>query len=293
LKMPKIGLKKAYYAKMLTDVSGTSVTYDAPVALLRVQQVSVNPKVSRVQVPGDDLIVEDISECLGADLTIQREEFTPAEEAVLLGRTVDAGGGVYGGNFDNPPYVAFGYMRTFKDSSVGLYVWILKTRFAPSNSTADTKPTDNVTPQYDSMSAGAITRESDGSWIYSVKSSDPAFGDTFFTQATLQALRAATTPDAIALSTIVPADDATGIAVGANIVLTFNNKIAYEHITVIKEDGTLVAGAKSWDAAGKVLTFNPTSDLDVSKTYIVAVNGVTDIYGQTLASVAKNFGTTS
>jgi phi13 family phage major tail protein len=182
----KIGLKKAYYAIMTKDEAG-SVTYNVPVPLSVIQQVQVTPRVNSVQVPGDDLINEDITQCLGADLTVQRKEFTPDEEAILLGRPKDSDGGVYGGTFDNPPYVAFGYMRTFNDGS-GLYVWILKTRFAPSSSTADTKPTDSVTPQYDTMSASSITRVADGAWIYSRKSSDPSFADTFFSKATLEKL---------------------------------------------------------------------------------------------------------
>lgn len=185
--MAKIGLKKAYYAVMTKDEDG-SVTYNVPVALPIVQQAQVNPRVNKVQVPGDDGIAEDITECRGADVTIQREEFTPAEESILLGRPQDSDGGVYGGKFDDPPYVAFGYMRTFKSTNVGLYVWILKTKFAPSNITADTKPVDNITPQYDSMSASSITRIADGAWIYSIKSSDANFASTFFTKATLEKL---------------------------------------------------------------------------------------------------------
>jgi len=182
----KIGLKKAYYAKMTNDVEG-SVTYDVPVPLVLAQQVQVNPRVNRVQVPGDDIIAEDITQCLGADLTIQRTQFTLDEEAILLGRPKDADGGVYGGTFDNPPYIAFGYMRTFNDGS-GLYVWVLKTRFTPSSSTADTKQPDNINPQYDAMSASSITRKADGAWIYSKKSNDPNFASTFFTKATLEKL---------------------------------------------------------------------------------------------------------
>ena len=67
-------------------------------------------------------------------------------------------------------------------------MWILKTRFAPSSSTADTKPADSISPQYDSMSASSITREADGAWIYSRKSNDPNFAATFFTKATLEKL---------------------------------------------------------------------------------------------------------
>jgi phi13 family phage major tail protein len=184
--MIKIGLKSLYYAELVKDEVGL-VTYNAPVALPKVQQVGVNPKVNRTQVVADDIIDEDITQNLGADVTVQRKDVSLEEESFLLGRPFDADGGVYGGTTDNPPYVALGYMRTFNDNS-GLYVWLLKTKFAPSNSTADTKPADSISPQFDTMTASAITRTADGQWIYSRKSSDPNFADTFFSKATLEKL---------------------------------------------------------------------------------------------------------
>ena len=107
------------------------------------------------------------------------------------------------------------------------------------------------------------------------------------------AIFASAAPSAIALSTIVPADDASAISVDANIVITFNNKIARESIVVTDELGSIVAGAKTWDAAGKILTFNPTSNFTNSTVYLVAITGVVDIYNQELAAVIKNFETTA
>jgi len=107
----------------------------------------------------------------------------------------------------------------------------------------------------------------------------------------IAAIFAEAAPSALALSSIVPADDATDVAIDANIVLTFNNKIASEAIVVTEDDGTIVAGTKTWDAAGKVLTFNPTVDFSNSTVYIVTIAGVVDIYNQTLAASVKNFAT--
>lgn len=107
----------------------------------------------------------------------------------------------------------------------------------------------------------------------------------------IAALFAAAAPDALALSSIVPDDEAVGVALAANIVLTFNNKILREAIVVAQADGTIIPGAKIWDAAGKVLTFNPTADFTGSTVYLVTVGGVVDIYGQSLAPVVKNFTT--
>ncbi len=108
----------------------------------------------------------------------------------------------------------------------------------------------------------------------------------------ISSLFGGTVPDAIALSTIVPADDADNVAVDANVVLTFNNKILRESIVVTKSDGTIVAGTKSWDSTGKILTFDPTANLSNNSTYIVSIGGVVDIYGKTLAAQVKNFTTT-
>jgi len=107
----------------------------------------------------------------------------------------------------------------------------------------------------------------------------------------IAALFAAGSPSALALSTIVPADAATGVVVSANIVLTFNNKISEEAIIITSAAGVIVPASKAWDTAGKVLTIDPTSNLSASTVYLVTVGGVSDIYGQTLAQAVKKFTT--
>jgi len=96
---------------------------------------------------------------------------------------------------------------------------------------------------------------------------------------------------AIALSSIVPADGAASISKTAPIVLTFNNKIASEAIIVTDATGVIVAGTKTLDGTGKILTFTPTSALTGTKVYLVTIGGVIDIYGQLLAAAVKDFTT--
>lgn len=105
------------------------------------------------------------------------------------------------------------------------------------------------------------------------------------------ALFAADAPSALALVEIAPADEDTNVAVDSNIVLTFNNKISRESIIVTEDDGTLVVGTKTWDTAGKVLTFKPTENLSANTVYLVTVGGVVDIYGQALSAAVNNFMT--
>lgn len=107
----------------------------------------------------------------------------------------------------------------------------------------------------------------------------------------ITALLEADAPSALALVDIVPADEDVDVAVDSDIVLTFNNKIYRESIIVTEDDGTLVVGTKTWDTAGKVLTFKPTENLSVSTVYLVTVGGVVDIYGQALSAEVNNFMT--
>ena len=98
-------------------------------------------------------------------------------------------------------------------------------------------------------------------------------------------------PSALALSTSLPADAAVAVVASSNIVLTFNNKILEENVIVTSAAGVIIPGAKTWDAAGKILTFDPTANLSAATVYLVAVVGVIDIYAQTLATVVRKFTT--
>lgn len=147
------------------------------------------------------------------------------------------------------------------------------------------KPTASIT--IDSTKVNAVTLATLEDILYGTAGSDPRLPlpDEVAT------MFAAPAPSALALSSIVPADEAENVAIDSNIVLTFNNKIQREAIIVTDADGNIVEGAKTWDVAGKVLTFNPTVDLINSMIYIVTIGGVVDIYGQALASEVKNFET--
>ncbi len=101
------------------------------------------------------------------------------------------------------------------------------------------------------------------------------------------------TPDAFTLSSS-PADAATGVAVGANIVLTFSNALkngAEDAIMLTSAAGVPVACAVTIDAAREIVTLNPNSNLSAATDYLVIVPNVQDVYGQTLADTVINFTT--
>jgi len=105
------------------------------------------------------------------------------------------------------------------------------------------------------------------------------------------AIFAAAAPSALALSTIVPADAATGIVITANTVITFNNKILEHTISLMTAAGVIVPSTMTWDGAGKILTIDPTASMAAATVHLVVVTGVVDIYNQVLAPVVKKFTT--
>lgn len=96
---------------------------------------------------------------------------------------------------------------------------------------------------------------------------------------------------ALALSSSVPADAATAVAVGANITLTFNNKVSVDDVTLTTATGTVVPFTKTWDATGKIMTIDPNANLAAATSHLIVISGVRDIYGQSLATVVRKFTT--
>ncbi|MDC0130818.1 Ig-like domain-containing protein, partial [Planktomarina temperata] len=79
------------------------------------------------------------------------------------------------------------------------------------------------------------------------------------------------------LTSSTPADDATGVAVGSNIVLTFSENIATGTGNIVVSDGsidtrTIAIGDAQISVSGATLTINPTADLNSSTTYYVQID---------------------
>lgn len=106
------------------------------------------------------------------------------------------------------------------------------------------------------------------------------------------------------LVSTAPADNATNVAVGANLVLTFNETIAAGSGTVnlYNGSGTLLRSINIGDSSqvsfsGSVLTVNPSTDLAAGSAYYVTLSAgaVLDAWGNAFAgfstSTAFNFNT--
>jgi len=208
----------------------------------------------------------------------------------------DANGRVYDTGEPNPP--DFALMFKFNKGADGYrYYSFLKGTFAGGAEQATTKK-DSIEPKTYELTYTAVTTIHKFTVNGEQKSMKRVFGDTadaafdptgWYTQ--VQTPDIASAPAAVALSSIVPADDATGVALDAEPQLTFNNAIDEESIQIIDENGALVETTKTWNAARKVLTISHTADFTADTIYRVIVSGVTDVYGQELAAAVKEFTT--
>ncbi|MES9905615.1 MAG: Ig-like domain-containing protein, partial [Sedimenticola sp.] len=79
--------------------------------------------------------------------------------------------------------------------------------------------------------------------------------------------------DAPTLDSSTPADNATGIAIGDNIVLTFDENIQVGTGDIVISDGsdtrTIAVGNAQVNFSGSTVTINPTADLNNNSTYYV------------------------
>jgi hypothetical protein len=112
---------------------------------------------------------------------------------------------------------------------------------------------------------------------------------------TATALPGATGSPSAITCTPVPADGVSSIDITDDITLTFNNALAAgaeNGIILVRSDTqAAIACARTIGGSRKVVTLNPSASLTASKTYLIIVPNVHDIYGQTFADTVYNFDT--
>ncbi|MBP8285485.1 MAG: DUF4347 domain-containing protein [Rhodoferax sp.] len=93
-------------------------------------------------------------------------------------------------------------------------------------------------------------------------------GDFYFDSPSFGAIAAP-----FGLSSSSPADNATAVAVGSNIVLTFSENVAAGTGNIVISDGTdkrtIAVGDAQVSISGATVTINPTADLNPNSTYYV------------------------
>lgn len=291
-----VGVDNLYYA-LHTEDSSSAFTMGNPEYLAPVGQIAGSPKVSNKPThyenkPFNNYVTEGETEL---KVTVSN---VPAEKAaILLGKYYDAATGrVFDSGEPHPPKIALGFRFSMGEDGYRYY-WYLKGTFSGGTEEATSKSADVDVKTYE-LTFTALTTvyqwTVDGI-LQSMKrvfgdTSDAAFDETgWFTQ--VQTPTTAGAPAAVAMSSILPIDGEAAAAKASTIVITFNNEIASEAVSLTKDDGTIKALSKAWDVTKKILTLTPTTALAGTTTYLVCINGVTDVYGQILAAAVTDFTT--
>jgi phi13 family phage major tail protein len=296
--LTSIGLSSVYVAEITQDdasayIAGTPA-YLAPVAAL-----SGAPTINAETLYYDDQAYEFLVSEGTTERKLTLSALPPEMEAWLTGEIFNSATGRL---FDHAkpsaaPYFALGY-KTQKSNGSYRYVWFLKGKFqkpGPESTTlgesADPKQVELTYTALKTIYGFTLSNSvTDGAKRVAGDDDTTNFDETgWFTAVQTPATSA---PSALTC-TPVPADGATNIVVTDNLTFTFNNRIRSGSTGVIltKDDGTIVAGAFSWNAGYTVLTYNPTNSLAAGADYLITLSGVTDIYGQVLANVVYNFTT--
>lgn len=103
------------------------------------------------------------------------------------------------------------------------------------------------------------------------------------------------TPPEFTVVSTVPAHNATNVALDANIVITFSNKVKSENVFVIDSTAAIAQTTKSFDGTGKVLTVKPATGQTwaADSRHGVILGTVVDVYGNAMEFSAKMFTTAS
>jgi phi13 family phage major tail protein len=294
-----VGVDSLHYAEVLRDDENAYIA-DTPQFLAPSAEIAGGATINSQptyydNLPSDVYINEGVTV-----LTLTIKGIPADKAAYLLGKEYDAASGrVYDTGKPKPPLIALGFRFEKGPDEDYRHYWYLKGRCTGGNEEATSRG-DNVTLKTYQLTFTAITTKHKWTVNGKIKPLKRIFADTtdeaFDPEGWFEEVQTPDTvsaPPDISLTSIVPDDDASNVAVNTAIKLTFNNKIARESVSIISATGVIVAVTKSWNATGKELTLTPNSSLSSSTTYIVAINGVVDVYGQELAATAKNFATSS
>ncbi len=205
----------------------------------------------------------------------------------VSGRLFDQGGNA------TPPDAALSF-RAMKSNGSQRYYQYLKGKFSvPSDDAATKESKASPKPSKIIFTAINTAHEFDlgdiNSTIKRVVGDEDTTnfsGATWFSQVQTPE---AVAPDALALSSSVPTNNATNVSKTNALTLTFNNAMAEDvvnNITLLDATPALVTITATLDATKKIVTITHTS-LAGSIAHTIVIAGATDIYGQTLETLVK------
>lgn len=290
-----VGVSDLYVAAILAD-SLSAYTAGTPAYFAPVAEVGAEPATNQETQYADDNPYDVFVNEGETTLTLKVTGIPPEMLAQVLGKTFDATTGRVYDTGGTPPDYALGF-KSKKSNGSYRYYWYLKGKFSAPSEAFQTQ-SDTPAPQTTEITFTAVrsTYNFDvGATNEEVKrvwgdDDTDAFDPTnWFAQVQVPGVASVS---ALALSSSVPTDNATGVSVSANQTLTFNNAMkddVINRIVISKADGTQAAATITLDATKKIVTIDPGSNLSSSTVYLITY-AVEDIYGQKLSGVV-NFTT--
>lgn len=285
------GVDSIYLAEVLEDTS-SAYSADTPFYLGPGIDAAVKPKTSQDTQYADNIAFDVINSEAETDFEVTFTNLPAETMAKILGKIFDATTGRIFDGPSTPPYFAIGY-RSQKTNGMSRYYWFLKASFSAPEEALKTIG-EKMEPQTIKLVAKAILTIHKWTVNSVTKPFKKVWGDedtnafsatNWFTQVQTPGTIAVS---ALALSSSVPANNATGASKTAAITLTFSNKLDADFINSVSlMDATpaLVACTVTADVTGKILTMTH-APLTGTTDYTVVI-AVKDIYGQTLNQLVK------
>ena len=155
-----IGLKDLVYAPITEKEDGT-VEYGVVKKMAEVMTADLSVTTAEGTLYADDAVSESVKEFVKGALKLGIKDLEPATIAELLGQEVDEDQVIYGGESDEPPYVAVGF-RAKKTGGKYRYIWLYKVKFKIPNEAFKTKgeSIEFNTPEIE----GEFFKRADGRW---------------------------------------------------------------------------------------------------------------------------------
>jgi len=297
-----VGVDNLYFAKVIDD-SLNNFILEAPRYLAPVGEASGQAKENKSTSSYDNKMRYMYFSEGETDVNLTVSNIPAYLLAEINGKAYStAAGRMYDSGEPKKPYYALGFRYEIGEGQYR-YQWFLKGTFSAGTEAAksrgenvDIKPYQFVYSAiptihiFEYQDSEGVTKQTPIKRVVG-DTTDAAFNPTgWFAQVQTPDTEGA--PDAIELSSIVPADNAADVAVDANIVITFNNPIKSNNIIIVDTSaGSILTTSKSWDTSRTILTIAHATAFNNSTLYNVVLAGVIDDYNQELEVVIKDFTT--
>lgn len=168
------GLKDLHYA-IITSESKTETVYGEVKPLGPAMALNLVPSVNRGNLRADDGVLFSDAAKGPIAVTLNTAYLEKEVEADILGKTIDANGGIMDKGTDEPPYIAIGG-KALSARGGYEYFWVYRLKLAPAE---ENRETQQETPTYQTpnLSGEAIPRLHDQAEKYKMWDKDPTITD--------------------------------------------------------------------------------------------------------------------